>query len=216
MSEILVSHLCVINWVCRIIVPSVVFRPQRPQTVFFLSVLSRLFYCSSLLSLSCLSAFSISSTNCRKFKTRLLGHVHKVPKTDHISSLPASLHWLPDDSRIKYKLSSLCNNCLSSTAPVYVTKLLKIYKLAHQLRSSSHASITCLPLCPHPLLVRYLFLMLHKSPLQSSVMKHTPKSSPKSHLLKLNYQKLCVCMCVCGCGYVCVCLSVCVCVSMSA
>ena len=53
--------------------------------------------------------------------------VLRVSKTDHISPHLASLHWLPIDSRIQYKLSSLCYNCLNSTAPDYLTELLRIY-----------------------------------------------------------------------------------------
>ena len=69
----------------------------------------------------------------------------RVFKTDHISPHLASLHWLAIDSRIQYKLSSLCYNCLSSTASGYLIELLRIYKLTCQLRSSCDASILCLP-----------------------------------------------------------------------
>ena len=45
----------------------------------------------------------------------------KNSKTDNISSHLASLHWLSIDSRIQYKLSPLCYNCLNSTVPDYLT-----------------------------------------------------------------------------------------------
>ena len=41
----------------------------------------------------------------------------------------ASLHWLPSDSQIHYKLVFLCYNCLNSTVPGYLTEL-KVYKPA--------------------------------------------------------------------------------------
>ena len=52
--------------------------------------------------------------------------VLRVPKTDHIFPHLVSLHWLPIDSQIQYKLAFLCYNCLSLTAPV---------KLDHQTHS---------------------------------------------------------------------------------
>ena len=64
---------------------------------------------------------------------------------DHISPHLGSLHWLPIDSQIQYKLSSLCYNCLNSTASDYLTELLRIYKPTRQLRSSSDTSILCIP-----------------------------------------------------------------------
>ena len=72
--------------------------------------------------------------------------VLRVSKTDHISHHLASLQWLPIDSRIQYKLSSLCYNCLSSAAPDYLTELLRIYKPARQLRSCSDTSILGIPI----------------------------------------------------------------------
>ena len=71
--------------------------------------------------------------------------VQRVSKTDHISPHLASLHWLPIDSRIQYKLSSLCYNHLYSTAPDNLTKLMRIYKQTRQLRSSSDTFILCVP-----------------------------------------------------------------------
>ena len=71
--------------------------------------------------------------------------VLRVSETDHISPHLASLHWLPIDSWIQHKLSSLCYNCPNSTAPNYLTELLRVYKPTLQLRSSSDTSILCIP-----------------------------------------------------------------------
>ena len=76
---------------------------------------------------------------------RCFSFVLRVSKTDHSSPHLASLHWLPIDSRIQYKLSSLCYNCLSPTAPDYLTDLPRIYKPTRQLRSSSDTFILCIP-----------------------------------------------------------------------
>ena len=61
-----------------------------------------------------------------------------------LSSSCFSLHWLPIDSQIQYKLSSQCYNSLNSTTPGYLTELLKVYKPTCQLHSS-HIFICCLP-----------------------------------------------------------------------
>ena len=42
--------------------------------------------------------------------------VLRVPQTDYIYPHPASLHWLPIESQIPYKLASFCYSCLCSTA----------------------------------------------------------------------------------------------------
>ena len=43
----------------------------------------------------------------------------KAPKTDHITPHLHTLHWLPIDSRIKYKLCSLCFGAITSTGPIF-------------------------------------------------------------------------------------------------
>ena len=71
--------------------------------------------------------------------------VQRVSKMDYISPHLASPHWLPVDSWIQYKLSSLCYNCLNSTAPDDLTELLRIYKPTYQLHSSSVTFIFFIP-----------------------------------------------------------------------
>ena len=65
-------------------------------------------------------------------------------KTKHISPSLASLHWLPTDSWIQYKLTFLCCNCLNSAAAGDLIELLKVYKLTCQLCSFSDPSVFCL------------------------------------------------------------------------
>ena len=79
----------------------------------------------------------------------------------------ASLHWLPSDSQIHYKLVFLCYNCLNSTVPGYYLTELKVYK---------PVLLLILPffvfaLCASTRLIRGLFstseIRLEQSPLQS-------------------------------------------------
>ena len=72
----------------------------------------------------------------------LTGHYNLIPNSqNYISPHLASLHWLPIDSRMLYKLVSRCYNCFNSTAPGYLTKL-RIFKPTRQLFSNT--SILCL------------------------------------------------------------------------
>ena len=130
------------------LVPSVIFCPQMPQRLLSAFVLSCLDYCNSLL-FGCPQYLLNKLQKVQNNSARL---VLRVSKTDHISLHLASLHWLPIDSRIQYKLSSLCYNCLNSTAPDYLSELLRIYKPTRQIHSSSDTSILCIPtVCIHSL-----------------------------------------------------------------
>ena len=111
------------------------------KTLVSAFVLSRLDYCNSLL-FGCPQYLLNKVQEVQNNAARL---ILRVSKMDHISPHLASLHWLPIDSWMQYKLSSLCYNCLNSTAPDYLTELLKIYKPTHQLHSSSDTSILCIP-----------------------------------------------------------------------
>ena len=111
------------------------------KTLVSAFVLSRLDYCNSLL----FGCPQYLLNKLQKVQNNAARLVPRVSKTDHIFPHLASLHWLPMDSRIQYKLSSLCYNCLNSTAPDYLTELLRIYKPTRQLRSSSDTAILCIP-----------------------------------------------------------------------
>ena len=64
---------------------------------------------------------------------------------DHVSSLLRTLHWLPIQARIEYKLSTLCHSFFSDTAPVYLSDLLRVYSPSRQLRSSSDSRTLRIP-----------------------------------------------------------------------
>ena len=58
-----------------------------------------------------------------------------------ISRLLASLHWLPIDARITYKLACICYHCMSTNSPPYLSDLLTVYTASRQLRSTSDNSV---------------------------------------------------------------------------
>ena len=111
------------------------------KTLVSAFVLSRLDYCNSFL----FGCPQYLLNKLQKVYNNAAHLVLRVSKMDHISPHFASLHWLPIDSQIQYKLTSHCYNCLSSAAPNYLTELLRIYKPTCLLRSSSDTSILCIP-----------------------------------------------------------------------
>ena len=111
--------------------------------------------------------------------------------------LSSSLHWLPIDSQIQYKLASLCCNCLKSTAPVYLTEVTN--------QPASYALLLILPFSVFPLrarvrLVRDLCLMLHRLSGTVSLAKLDHQtdlrlSNQLWNLTSLSYSTVCVCVC---------------------
>ena len=55
------------------------------------------------------------------------------------------IYWLPVNTRVQYKICSLCFNAISSSGPQYLADLLKIYAPSHQLRSSADTCTLCIP-----------------------------------------------------------------------
>ena len=57
-------------------------------------------------------------------------------KSDHITPLLYSLHWLPVKERIEYKILLLTFKSLNNLAPAYISELLQPYQPSRSLRSS--------------------------------------------------------------------------------
>ncbi len=114
---------------------------QATKTLVSAFVLSRLDYCNSLLS----GCPQYLLNRLQKVQNNAARLILKAPKTDHITPHLRTLHWLPIDARIKYKLCSLCFGAITSTGPVYLSDLLKIYTPSRQLRSSADIRILCIP-----------------------------------------------------------------------
>ena len=73
----------------------------------------------------------------------------KTKKSDHIHPILETLHWLPVTHCIQYKISTICFNSISGTAPQYLSDLLQPYIPARQLRSASDTR-TFVPPPPTP------------------------------------------------------------------
>uniref|UniRef100_A0A672H6K2 Reverse transcriptase domain-containing protein n=1 Tax=Salarias fasciatus TaxID=181472 RepID=A0A672H6K2_SALFA len=104
-------------------------------------VSSRLDYCSALL-------VGIPAESLQKLQyiqncaARILTRRRKY---DHITPVLKSLHWLPIQYRIQYKLCLLTHRCIHGAAPAYLSELLTIHTTTPSLRSSS-SSTYCLHL----------------------------------------------------------------------
>ena len=71
--------------------------------------------------------------------------IFKSSKCTHVSPLLTKLHWLPIAQRIDYKISSLCYDVASDTAPLYLSDLLRLYVPSRSLRSSADTRIFRIP-----------------------------------------------------------------------
>ena len=113
------------------------------KDIFSAFVLSRLDYCNSHL------------IGCPKYLINRVKRVHnnvarlilKVANTDLITPHSQTLHRLPVDTRIQYKICSFCFS-VNSSCPPYLADLLKVYSPSRHLRSSADTCALCIP-SPH-------------------------------------------------------------------
>ena len=112
------------------------------KTLVSAFVLSSFDYCNSLLS-GCPKHLLEKLQKVENSAAKL---VLKAHKRDHVSLLLRTLHWLPIQARIEYKLSTLCHSFFfSDTAPVYLSDLLRVYSPSRQLRSLSDSRTLRIP-----------------------------------------------------------------------
>ena len=106
---------------------------EATKTLVCSLVLSRLDYCNSLLAGSpkCLL------NRLQKVQNSAARLVCRSSKQQHITPLLQSLHWLPIESRINYKLASVCFSSFCGTGPKYISDILQVYTPSRQLRSST-------------------------------------------------------------------------------
>ena len=107
-------ELCRINFIRRY------FSVQATETLVSAFVLSRLDYCNSLLS----GCIQYLLNRLQKVQNNAARLILKALKTKQITPHLRTLHRLPIDTRIKYKLCSLCFGVITSTGPIYLSDLL--------------------------------------------------------------------------------------------
>ena len=111
------------------------------KTLISAFVLSRIDYCNSLLA-GCPKQLIQKLQKVQNNAARL---VCRTPKSDHISSVLHTLHWLPVEQRIEYKLLLFAFKSVNNDGPSYLSDLLKFYISSRQLRSSSDFRLLRIP-----------------------------------------------------------------------
>ena len=106
-------------------------------------VLSRIYYCNSLLFGSTLDVTS----HLQRIQNYAARVILRLPMSSRITIHLKSLHWLPVKVRSTYKIACLCYHCHSSTAPSYVTDML--HKMPLHTRNTRSSSYT-MPLLNRP------------------------------------------------------------------
>ena len=99
-------------------------------------ITSRMDYCYSLLY--GLPKNSIARLQLLQNKSARI--LTKSKKSDHITPVLQSLHWLPVEKRIAFKIGCHCFKCNHGTAPDFLTSLVSTYNPNRTLRSSSAVS----------------------------------------------------------------------------
>ena len=106
---------------------------EATKTIVCAFVLSKLRYCNSLPSDCPLYILR----RLQKVQNSAAKLVFKSRRRDHVQRLLHSLHWLPVQARIDYKLLTICHNFFSDSFPAYLSDLLTVYTPSRQLRSSA-------------------------------------------------------------------------------
>ncbi|KAK6181912.1 hypothetical protein SNE40_009690 [Patella caerulea] len=96
-------------------------------------IASRLDYCNSLLY--GLPASSLRSL--QKIQNTAARLITRTRLRDHITPVLKSLHWLPINRRIQYKIILLTYKCIHGSAPNYLSHLIKIKSGDRSTRSTS-------------------------------------------------------------------------------
>ena len=96
-------------------------------------ILSKIDYCNSLLlglPKHRIQKLQLVQNNASRLITR-------KRKSEHVTPLLKTLHWLPVEYRITYKIALLCFKCVHKMAPSYLSHLLEFHVPGRVLRSSS-------------------------------------------------------------------------------
>jgi hypothetical protein len=106
---------------------------EATKTLVTSCILSRLDYCNALL-IGCPSSVIQPLQIVQNAAARI---IFRSKKTQHVTPLLYTLHWLPVEQRIKYKVACLCFKVLTQSAPQYLSELLHLYTPSRTLRSSA-------------------------------------------------------------------------------
>ena len=110
------------------------------KTLLSAFVLSKLDYCNYLFYGSPMYMLK----RLQKVQNLAARLIFQCRKQNHISPLLMSLHWLPINTRIEYRLSLISHSFFLGLSPIYLSDLLSMYTPKRNLRSSSDNGILCI------------------------------------------------------------------------
>ena len=106
---------------------------EATKSLIHALVISRLDYCNALY-------YGLPGNLVTKLQ-RVQNHaarlVRRLHKFDHVTPVLMSLHWLPIEQRVKFKILVLTFKAVRGLAPKYISDLIKPYVPTRSLRSSS-------------------------------------------------------------------------------
>ena len=110
---------------------------EATKTLLSAFGLPKLDYCNSLFYSSPMYMLEI----LQKVQNSSARLIFQCRRQNHISPLLMSLHWLPINARIEYKLSVIGHSFFLGLSPIYLSYLLLVYTPKRNLRSSSDSRI---------------------------------------------------------------------------
>ena len=110
---------------------------QSLEIIVHAFVTSRLDFCNSVL----LGLKQSLLTKVQRVQNAAARILTKTPRREHITPVLHSLHWLPVEARIEYKVNVLIFKCLDGTAPQYLRDLITPRDPARALRDRKMLSV---------------------------------------------------------------------------
>jgi len=93
-------------------------------------VAGRFDYCNAVLY----GASSANIDKLQRLQNTLARVVTNTLRRDHITPVPADLHWLPVRYRTEYKIALITFKALTTQQPQYLSELIRHYEAPRQLR----------------------------------------------------------------------------------
>ena len=114
---------------------------MSPKKLLCAFVFSRLDYCNSLLA----GRPKYLPSKLQKVQNNAARLIFRTTRSAHVTPMLHSLHWLPIEQRIEYKLSLLCFKIISHQASIYLSELLHLYTPSRQLCSTTDTRVFRIP-----------------------------------------------------------------------
>ena len=103
------------------------------KTLLLAFIMTRIDYCNSLF----VNLPDDSLKLLQRFQNRAAKMVLGGRKSDHVTPLLISLHWLPVKARVTYKIALLAFRIIHGMAPQYLKELIELYTPSRSLRSGT-------------------------------------------------------------------------------